>query len=179
MALLSVDIMNIEKPEFSKLSKGKVYIMDIATRSLRLRLISFAIISVILSCWNVADGNGRPKAPTQLARLGREFQIRARHQVTLKREGLRVEFAAVTEDSRCPADVQCIWAGNATVRLEVSVNGRGSKSLTLNTHRGPSLVDETQYRGYKLKLVQLKPYPRSNRDIAAGDYVATLLVTKT
>ena len=118
------------------------------------------------------------KGPTQVARLGREFKLRARHQVTLKRESLRIKFAAVTEDSRCPADVQCVWAGNAAVRLDVSIRGRGSKSPTLNTNNRSSLVDENQYPGYRVKLVELSPYPRSAHKIAAEDYVVTLLVSK-
>jgi hypothetical protein len=110
--------------------------------------------------------------------LGREFTLRARQQITLPREGLRIKFVSVKEDSRCPTDVQCVWAGNAAVRLDVSIRGKGSKILTLNTNNRSSSVDENLYRGYKLKLVDLRPYPRSNRKIAPGDYVVTLLVSK-
>jgi hypothetical protein len=91
---------------------------------------------------------------------------------------LRIKFVAVEDDSRCPADVKCVWAGNAAVRLEVSTNRRDSTSLTLNTSRSSALVGETQYQGYKLRLVELNPYPRSDQKIAAGDYTVTLLVSK-
>jgi hypothetical protein len=157
--------------------------MNIGFGSFASRLISFGITgAMLLGCWSAVSGDGHAfvlrKRPTQVARLGREFKLRAGHQVTLKREGLRIKFAAVTEDSRCPAGVQCIWAGNAAVRLELSVRGGGSKSLTLNTNGGPSHIDEDQYQGYKVKLVELNPYPRSDHQIAAGNYVATLLVAK-
>lgn len=145
----------------------------------RPRLIFVGITCfVLLGCLNAADGNPPAKSGTQVARLGREFKLRARHQVTLKREGLQIRFAVVKEDSRCPADVKCIWAGNAAVQLDVSIRGRGRKSLTLNTNGGSSLVDENHYRGYTVKLVELSPYPRSTKNIAAGDYVVTLLVSK-
>ena len=133
---------------------------------------------LVLGSWNAAEGNPHTKSRTPVARLGREFNLRARHQVTLKGESLRIKFAAVKEDSRCPADVKCVWAGNATVRLEVSFRGRDSKSLTLNTNGNPTLAGENQYRRYKVKLVALSPYPRSDQKIAAGDYVVTLLVSK-
>jgi hypothetical protein len=143
------------------------------------RLISFCLTcAVLLGCWSIADGDVPAKGPAPAPRLGREFKLRARHQVTLPREGLRIKFISVKEDSRCPADVKCVWAGNAAVRLEVSTRGRGSRTLTLNTNNSSSSVDENQYRGYKLKLVELSPYPRSDRKIAPGDYVATLLVSK-
>jgi hypothetical protein len=48
----------------------------------------------------------------------------------------------------------------------------------LNTSKGPSFVAETEYRGYKVKLVDLSPHPRSDRKIARRDYTATLLVSK-
>lgn len=47
-------------------------------------------------------------------------------------ENVPVRFDAVTEDSRCPPDVECVWAGRAHVRLvvggervELSVPGYG------------------------------------------------------
>jgi hypothetical protein len=153
--------------------------MNISRSPLRSRLIPCVIIcSLLLACWNVASGHKHIKRPTQAARLGREFKLRARHQVTLTHESLRIKFAAVKEDSRCPADVKCVWAGNAAVRLDVSIRGRGSKKLTLNTNSGSSRLDEIQYRGYKVKLVELSPYPESDQKIAANDYVVTLMVSK-
>jgi hypothetical protein len=100
---------------------------------LRSRLISLGITCFVVLGWNAAYGSPPSKGRTQVARLGREFRLRARQQVTLKGEGLRIKFAEVKEDSRCPADVKCVSAGNAAVRLDVSIRGRGSKSLTLNT----------------------------------------------
>jgi hypothetical protein len=151
--------------------------------ALRCRLTSRLICSVVtcfvlLGGWKAAEGNPRSKGQTQLAHLGRPFNLRAGRQVTLKGETLRIKFVAVENDSRCPSDVKCVWAGNAAVRLEVSMSRRDSKSLTLNTSRSSALVGETQYRGYKLRLVGLDPYPRSDQKIAAGDYTVTLLVSK-
>ena len=148
--------------------------MDSAPGRLRSRLISLGITCFVLLGWNAVDSSPHSKGRTQVARLGREFRLRARHQVTLKGEGLRIKFAEVKEDSRCPADVKCVWAGNAAVRLDVNIRGRATKSLTLNT-TGNS---PPEYRGYKVRLVELSPYPRSDRKIAAGDYIVTLLVNK-
>ena len=145
----------------------------------RSRLIFLALTcATLLCCWSIAAGDAPAKETEQAARLGRAFKLRAWDHVTLPRERLRIKFASVKEDSRCPADVKCVWAGNAAVRLEVSIPGKGSKTLTLNINNSSSSVDENQYGGYKLKLVELSPYPRSDRKIRPGDYVATLLVSK-
>lgn len=35
-------------------------------------------------------------------------------------DGLALSFDAVVEDSRCPADVECVWEGRAVVALTVA-----------------------------------------------------------
>jgi hypothetical protein len=113
----------------------------------------------------------------QVVRQGQEFKLKAGRQVTVKGAKLRIRFVAVENDSRCPADVTCVWAGNAAVQLQLGT-GSGSKTVTLNTSKSPSFLGETEYRGYKVKLVELSPYPRSDRKIARRDYTATLLISK-
>jgi hypothetical protein len=39
---------------------------------------------------------------------------------TIRVGGLTVRPLAVTEDSRCPADVACVWAGRVVLRARVS-----------------------------------------------------------
>ena len=121
---------------------------------------------------------GSPAA-AQTARVGREFKVRAGQVVTLDGGRLRVRFVRVTEDSRCPADVDCVWAGNAEIMVEVGGKGwRGKRSLTLNTNASPERPGEGGYGRYTVRLVNLSPQPRSRRKIAPGRYTATLLVTK-
>jgi hypothetical protein len=153
--------------------------MNFGFAPLRSCLISLGLICFVLfGCASAADGITKPKTSSEVARLGREFKLRPGQQISLKGTKLRIQFAAVSNDSRCPSDVTCVWAGNAAVRLDVSTNRSNGKSLTLNTARGSSLATEADYRGYKVKLVDLSPYPRSDHHLAAGDYVVTLLVSK-
>jgi hypothetical protein len=115
----------------------------------------------------------------QTARVGREFNIKVGRVVMLNGGGLRVRLVRVVSDSRCPVDVNCVWAGNAELLFEVGARGwRGKKTLRLNTNASPERAGEGQYGRYTLKLVGLSPQPRSTRKIAAGQYTATLLVSK-
>ena len=144
----------------------------------RYRLITCGITcSLFFACANALAAKIHSDGASQVARLEREFKLRAGQQVSVKGTRLRIRFVKVENDSRCPTGVACVWAGNAAVRLWVST-GQGGNTLTLNTNKSPSLADEAQYRGYKLKLVELSPYPRSGRKIVAGSYRATLLVSK-
>jgi hypothetical protein len=145
----------------------------------RISITTLLIVILLLQgCWSAAGGHTPATTATQVAQLGRPFKLRMGQQVTLRGERLRIRFAAVKEDSRCPSDVTCIWAGNAAVQLDVSTSRRDSKLLTLNTGGTSSLPGEVQYRGYRLRLLELNPYPSSKQKIAPGDYTATLLISK-
>lgn len=50
--------------------------------------------------------------------------------------GLRVRPLAVLEDSRCPQDVECIWAGR--LRLRVAIDGAGEREVDLGGESGPT-----------------------------------------
>ncbi len=45
-------------------------------------------------------------------------------------DGLVVRPLAVVEDSRCPQNARCVWAGR--LRLNVSVEGVGEREITLD-----------------------------------------------
>jgi hypothetical protein len=144
----------------------------------RNRIASLSISClVLLACSGVLGANPHSNDAIDEVRAGREFKLKLGRQVTVKRTRLRIRFVAVENDSRCPSDVTCVWAGNAAVRLQLGT-GRDSKSVTLNTSKSPSFSSETEYHGYKVALISLSPYPRSDRKIARRNYTATLLVSK-
>jgi hypothetical protein len=152
--------------------------MNITVGRFTSRLMSLGLICFVLfGCVSAADGITKRRVSTT-ARLGRPFTLRAGRQIAVQGQKLRIRFAEVTQDSRCPVDVTCVWAGNASVRLEVTTNGRSEESLTLNTANSPSLANEAAYEGFKVKLVGLSPAPHSKHRIAPGNYVATLVVTR-
>lgn len=148
------------------------------------RLTFLAVIAVALLGGAVeaygATPLSRGVAATQAARVGREFKIKVGRTLTLKGEVLRLRFVRVASDSRCPKGVECVWAGNAEVLIEVSAGGaRGRRTLSLNTNAGQERPAEGTYRRYTVKLVGLSPYPQSGRKIRPGEYIATLLVVKS
>ena len=133
--------------------------------------------------WLVLTGvlllGGRVAAGAQTARVGREFKVKVGRVVTLDGGRLRLRFVRVAEDSRCPVDVDCVWAGNAEAMVEAGGRGwRGRTTLKLDTNEGGQGASEARYGRYTLKLVSLSPQRRSDRKIAPGGYTATLLVSK-
>src|SRR6185503_3906190 len=75
-----------------------------------------------------------PATPSVSAELGREFEIKVGQSARLTGSATTVTLRAVTEDSRCPIDVVCIWQGNAKTVLEVRTGEDGpSSEVSLNT----------------------------------------------
>lgn len=89
--------------------------------------------------------------------------------------GVKVKFLALIEDSRCPTDTTCIWAGNAKIKVQLSKRGQKTKTVTLNTGVNPQSV---LFAGYQIKFTGLTPEPRTNIRIRHDGYVATFTVSK-
>ena len=137
-------------------------IVDAGMRSLGLALALLA-----LGCSSPTDP-GPFREGTVVLQLGRSTEAGS---------DLRISFAQVVEDSRCPASVACIWQGNGAIRLDITT-GAGSQSLRLNTAGGPSYPQEVTAGGYTFKLVELQPAPQTPDPIPPQQYRATIRVTR-
>jgi hypothetical protein len=99
---------------------------------------------------------------------GEEFALAVTGSARLPGEGL-LEFAQVVSDSRCPLDVQCVWAGDAVVALRAS-DANDSASLRLHTG-GPR---SARFGIWEVELVELRPVPREGIALTQADYEAVL-----
>ena len=85
---------------------------------------------------------------------------------------IAVTFDAVTEDSRCPRGAQCVWAGNAAVRLTLE-RGDETEVFVLGTAVEPR---RASFGGYAIDLRDLAPYPASVEPVDRESYVARIAV---
>lgn len=113
--------------------------------------------------------------PTVNIQLGQVFQLAMGQTAFLSTENLSVTFQDVLEDSRCPVDVVCIWAGNAKVTLEVKQTGKATQTLVLNSTLEPR---EVAYEGFRIRYEGLMPQPRSDHPIRREDYRLSLSISK-
>lgn len=130
----------------------------------------FLALILTFACGAFAAAEARPEK--QPPRQQREIQINK--QKTFPRSDLTVRFASLVEDSRCPVNATCVWAGNARIRIEVG-KGRAKKTFELNTNAGQK---SAIYKGYKIELVSLTPEPRENIRINRNGYVAAIAVSR-
>jgi hypothetical protein len=85
---------------------------------------------------------------------------------------LRITPIAIDADSRCPAGVQCVWAG--TVRLKVDVYPADRYHAYFVTLGQPEAVE-----GGTLLLEQVSPARTSTAPIPPNHYAFTLRYTPT
>ena len=108
--------------------------------------------------------------------LDEEFILYAGESVAIAGEDLRMKFVEVSEDSRCPKDVTCIWEGRVTAVVEISMDG-SSQQLELSQ---PGLTDapaRKTHQGYELAC-RVEPYPeKAEGEIAADEYRLVLIVS--
>lgn len=100
----------------------------------------------------------------------------------LKEYEMNVTFKQMSEDSRCPKDVNCIWAGVATADVEFMGLYTRPVTLKLSTmndaKKGYSKTQ--QFNGYSVSLVEVSPETTSNKGLKAlkGSYRIGLKITK-
>jgi hypothetical protein len=112
--------------------------------------------------------------PATATKGSETLRVQINKEKRFAKSKLSVRFVELVEDSRCPTDTNCIWAGNAKIKIRVSKNGR-SHDLTLDTN-GPNQAAIAE--GYSIKLMSLTPEPRSNIRVNRNGYVATFEAVK-
>ncbi len=114
-------------------------------------------------------------APSPQAALGKEFSLAIGQGVSIASDKLSVKFLDVTEDSRCPKGVTCIWAGQVSCVVEVILSGN-TDQIKL-TAMGGSTSMSPPVSGYAFAF-NVEPYPEAGKPIAKGDYRLNLTITK-
>jgi len=112
--------------------------------------------------------------------LDEPFALPAGESVMVAGTELRLTFTQVTEDSRCPTDVDCVWAGRAVVEMEVQLGAAAAQTIIFDTDTsGAELLNTVQVNGYTIHLQSLDPYPQTaDAPIPFADYQAIIVVSQ-
>jgi hypothetical protein len=112
--------------------------------------------------------------------LNEAFTLAGGQDGLIPSEKLRLRFAEVVEDSRCPTQVDCFWTGQARIAISTHPDGSGPTNVEFNTNPAPGqTVKVAEVGQYRIELQSLDPYPQTPDDpIAFEDYRATLVVRK-
>jgi hypothetical protein len=131
------------------------------------------VLTGCMSASQPATGTSEPSGSVQVG-TGQDFQLNAEQSARVTGTPITVIFRSVSDDSRCPSDVQCVWAGDGAVKLGLQSTTVPSQEATLHTTLDPKIVD---FSGYRIRIVSLAPYPKSGSSIPGDKYVVTLNVS--
>jgi len=108
--------------------------------------------------------------------IGEEFYLRIGESASIRGEDLQVRFLDVTEDSRCPKGVTCIWEGRVSCLVEITY--RESLESVLLTEPGSNdFPTEQSFHEYRLTY-HIEPYPQAGSEIAEEEYQLHLKMSK-
>lgn len=103
------------------------------------------------------------------------LEIKAGKEKTGSRSKLKVKFISVLEDSRCPTGAQCVWAGNAKIKISVTSKRMGTKIFEINTEMG---AKGDIFDGFAINLESLTPSPTAVGKIDPKKYKAKFTITR-
>jgi hypothetical protein len=116
-------------------------------------------------------------SPNDNLQANQPFSLTMGESVIFQPAGLTVEFNSVISDSRCPSDVVCVWAGEATVHIIATTQGPAVEADLIIPG---SDKDTIQLKGdvgaaYNLKLLDLTPHPNSKIETSDKQYQASFI----
>lgn len=102
--------------------------------------------------------------------------VTIKQKVCPNQKGFQLVLKAISNDSRCPEDVTCIWAGEVTAVVSVYKDSKLIEDSTLvfsmkneedNKKWLASYLSEKQK---KIKSIRVLPYPKEGSKINPGEY---------
>jgi hypothetical protein len=113
--------------------------------------------------------------PATRANPGVAFSLPVGKTAVVKGSGTRIIFNKVREDSRCPSDVTCVWAGDAKIEITIARDGSPNDTRILSLTPSNNEVSSSDLR---IRFAGLAPVPRQS-DGNKRAYVAQLVVNGT
>ena len=133
------------------------------------------LVLILCACFALTVGCTN-RANLIQTELRQEFSLSIGQTATITGEDLKVKFVEVVEDSRCPSDVQCPWAGRVSCVIELTQNSTANKTVLTQSGLTEGYAIET-YELYQLKF-RVEPYPQAGKTINKSDYRLILTISK-
>jgi hypothetical protein len=131
-------------------------------------LLALALAAALLG----AACSSGAQVPAPLA-MGQPFTLRPGQSRQLAEPPLVLGFERVLSDSRCPRGEQCVWAGEAVLRLWWQAGSGPRQAVDLRVGAGaPARVGA----GHALQALRLDPAPVAGKPAAQAETTATLVL---
>lgn len=108
--------------------------------------------------------------------LGKPSSISIGQTLSFAGEDLSIRFAEVISDSRCPTGVECVWAGEVSVAVQITYFKSLHHKTLVQSGAAPGLTTAF-FNEYKIAF-KVTPYPSAGSPIKQGNYRLELTVTR-
>jgi len=140
------------------------------------KVISLPALAAGLLLTSCGGGDGAPPTAAAAAQVSSPVEVRLAVGDEVRVDGLlRVGFAGVRADSRCPTSVVCPWEGDGAVEIHYAMGMGPSYPDTLHTTLEPRSV---AFNDYRIILLELDPYPDDTDPIPLDAYTVRLRVER-
>lgn len=137
------------------------------------------LLGLLAACAPIAPLTPAPTVTPSAALLDQPFTLHVGQSLALDADGLTVRFDDVSEDSRCPTQVACVWSGRASLGVTIKKSGQPALAHTLSTKSSPAPTERLFYLDYTLTLKNLTPRPEQpGSSVPLDQYEATFVVAK-
>jgi len=121
--------------------------------------------------------------------LDSEFILAPEQTVTIENTGLSMRLIGITEEERCPSEIECAISGPVSLSIAVQKEAAAPvefamQTFTSNNGRAPDgpfegIEDRVEYEGYVIQVKSVLPYPaRSFDEIQGSEYRVSFLITE-
>ena len=117
-----------------------------------------------------------PAPAEEVETQGGELTIAVNERATLDKS-YSLAFLNVSEDSRCPPGVTCVWEGRAVLTLGLESEGQSLETLELTIQAGRPEMAAGDLGGYRLTVLDLTPFSMGS-DGTAPDYRVKVMAEK-
>lgn len=137
------------------------------------RMTIGALLVALAACGDPAGPELGPD--TSLVPASTEMTLKMGEELPVGGSVVAIQFGRVLEDSRCPVDVVCVWAGNAVVELGIRMGMGPTFPLQINTMLEPR---SAEWNGLVVTVLELLPAPRASVPTKPEDYSVKIRVEK-
>jgi hypothetical protein len=120
---------------------------------------------------------GCTTTPKINASPGQEFTLAIGQSAGISGENLTIEFVSVTADSRCPQGVTCVWAGEVSCIVKITLAGKAPFNLVIKQPGASDTPASQVFDGHTMAF-KVTPYPTAGKKIADKEYRLTMTVNK-
>ncbi|MDZ7723827.1 MAG: hypothetical protein U5R06_13725 [candidate division KSB1 bacterium] len=116
-----------------------------------------------------------PDQPENTLHLNEDLSLDFNEKLEHHQLSISISFDSLLSDSRCPIGAMCVWAGNAELLFTLRENNCTHK-LNLNTN--PHSQQDTTTNAYRVKLIDVQPYPHVDSTFSENDYTALIRINR-